>query len=152
MRPPIQEPKASPLWHTLTDAESLSALGTHLREGLRHDEIAQRLTQYGPNSLPVSRRRGPWLRFALQFHNPLIYVLLGAGAVTFALQDYVDAGVIAGVVFINALIGFIQEGKAEKALGPKFDIKSFHDLLIASGSQPLSILERRVDDWIAARK
>ena len=116
MRPPIQEPKAAPLWHTLTDADSLSALGTHLREGLRPDEIAQRLAQYGPNSLPVSRRRGPWLRFALQFHNPLIYVLLGAGAVTFALQDYVDAGVIAGVVFINALIGFIQEGKAEKAL------------------------------------
>ena len=113
---PLQEPKASPLWHTLTDAESLSALGTHPREGLRPDEIAQRLTQYGPNSLPASRRRGPWLRFALQFHNPLIYVLLGAGAVTFALQDYVDAGVIAGVVFINALIGFIQEGKAEKAL------------------------------------
>ncbi|WP_310473728.1 DUF885 domain-containing protein [Sandarakinorhabdus sp.] len=42
--------------------------------------------------------------------------------------------------------------KAEKALGPKFDIKGFHDLLIASGSQPLSIMERRVDDWIAARK
>lgn len=42
--------------------------------------------------------------------------------------------------------------RAEKALGPKFDIKGFHDLLIASGSQPLSILERRVDDWIAARK
>ena len=45
-----------------------------------------------------------------------------------------------------------ERAKAEKALGPKFDIKSFHDLLIASGSQPLSILERRVDDWIAARK
>ena len=45
-----------------------------------------------------------------------------------------------------------ERRKAEKALGPKFDIKSFHDLLIASGSQPLSILERRVDDWIAARK
>jgi uncharacterized protein (DUF885 family) len=45
-----------------------------------------------------------------------------------------------------------QREKAEKALGPKFDLKSFHDLLIASGSQPLSILERRVDDWIAARK
>ena len=45
-----------------------------------------------------------------------------------------------------------ERRKAEKALGPKFDIKSFHDLLIASGSQPFSILERRVDDWIAARK
>jgi len=43
-------------------------------------------------------------------------------------------------------------GRAEKALGPKFDIKGFHDLLIASGSQPLSILERRVDAWIAAKK
>jgi uncharacterized protein (DUF885 family) len=42
--------------------------------------------------------------------------------------------------------------KAEAALGDKFDIKGFHDLLIGSGSQPLSILERRVDDWIAARK
>ncbi len=45
-----------------------------------------------------------------------------------------------------------QRQKAEKALGPKFDLKGFHDLLIASGSQPLSILERRVDEWIAARK
>jgi uncharacterized protein (DUF885 family) len=45
-----------------------------------------------------------------------------------------------------------QRAKAEQALGPKFDLKGFHDLLIASGSQPLSILERRVDDWIAARK
>ena len=42
--------------------------------------------------------------------------------------------------------------KAQAALGPKFDIKGFHDLLIASGSQPLPILERRVDDWIAAKK
>ncbi len=45
-----------------------------------------------------------------------------------------------------------ERQKAEAALGPKFDLKGFHDLLIASGSQPLSILERRVDDWIAARK
>lgn len=42
--------------------------------------------------------------------------------------------------------------RAQTALGPKFDIKGFHDLLIASGSQPLSILERRVDEWIAAKK
>jgi magnesium-transporting ATPase (P-type) len=58
------------------------------------------------------------VRFALQFHNPLIYVLLVAGLVTFLLKDYVDAGVIAAVVIINALIGFVQEGKAEEALKP----------------------------------
>jgi magnesium-transporting ATPase (P-type) len=94
----------------------LRTLSVDVKTGLSGDEIVSRLAQYGRNSLPAARRRGPWLRFALQFHNPLIYVLLVAGAVTFALKDYVDAGVIAGVVLINALIGFIQEGKAEQAL------------------------------------
>lgn len=116
MHPSPPEPPTLPLWHTLTDAESVRALATDARHGLSSDEVAKRLAHYGPNSLQVSRRRGPWLRLAMQFHNPLIYVLLGAGVVTFALRDYVDAGVIAGVVLINALIGFVQEGKAEKAL------------------------------------
>ncbi len=84
--------------------------------GLSQQEAAARLERYGRNSLPPPKRRGPWLRFALQFHNPLIYVLLVAGIVAFALKDFIDAGVIAGVVLINAIIGFIQEGKAEKAL------------------------------------
>lgn len=113
---PSPDPHHLPLWHTLTDTEAVHTLATNADHGLPRTDVAQRLAQYGPNSLPASRRRGPWLRLALQFHNPLIYVLLGAGVVTFALQDYVDAGVIAGVVLINALIGFVQEGKAEKAL------------------------------------
>ena len=113
---PSPDPHHLPLWHTLTDTEAVHTLATNAGHGLPRADVAQRLAQYGPNSLPASRRRGPWLRLALQFHNPLIYVLLGAGVVTFALQDYVDAGVIAGVVLINALIGFVQEGKAEKAL------------------------------------
>ena len=86
------------------------------RAGLARQEAARRLDQFGRNSLPEPKRRGPWLRFALQFHNPLIYVLLVTGAITFGLKDYVDAGVIFGVVLINAAVGFIQEGKAEKAL------------------------------------
>ncbi|NDP39699.1 MAG: cation-transporting P-type ATPase [Rhodoferax sp.] len=105
-----------PLWHALTDSEALHALSANARTGLNEQEVARRLTHFGPNSLPAPKRRGPWLRLALQFHNPLIYVLLVAGAITFGLEDYVDAGVIAGVVLVNALIGFIQEGKAEQAL------------------------------------
>ncbi|MHB8950167.1 MAG: cation-translocating P-type ATPase, partial [Rhodoferax sp.] len=105
-----------PLWHALTGSEALHALSTEASTGLSEPEVAHRLTHFGPNSLPEPKRRGPWLRLALQFHNPLIYVLLAAGAITFGLKDYVDAGVIAGVVLINALIGFIQEGKAEQAL------------------------------------
>ena len=109
-------PDLPPVWHTLDAADALRALSVDANTGLTQDEAAQRLVQYGCNSLPPSSRRGPWLRFALQFHNPLIYVLLVAGVVTFGLKDYVDASVIVGVVLINAIIGFIQEGKAEKAL------------------------------------
>lgn len=103
-------------WHAQSIDEALSALSVSPSTGLSQEEAIRRLEQYGPNSLPLPKRRSAWLRFALQFNNPLIYVLLAAGAITFGLHDYVDAGVIFGVVFINAIIGFIQEGKAEQAM------------------------------------
>jgi len=109
-------PEGNVVWHALARDQALAHLTADANTGLASDEVARRLAIYGPNSLPASRRRGPWIRFILQFHNPLIYVLLAAGIVTFGLKDYLDAGVIAAVVLINALIGFIQEGKAEKAL------------------------------------
>ena len=102
-------------WHTLSAERVLEALTT-TATGLSEAEAQQRLTDHGPNRLRPPYRRGPLLRFLLQFHNVLIYVLLGAAVVTAALGHWVDTGVILGVVVINALIGFIQEGKAEKAL------------------------------------
>jgi len=75
------------------------------------------------------------LRFALQFHNPLIYVLLMAGAITFGLKDYVDAGVIIGVVLINAVIGFIQEGRAEKALDAVRAMMAGHAIVLREGER-----------------
>ncbi len=109
-------PDRSVVWHATDTKQALAHWAVDANNGLSSADVSQRLVTYGPNSLPASRRRGPWLRFILQFHNPLIYVLLAAGVVTFGLKDYVDAGVIAAVVLVNALIGFIQEGKAEKAL------------------------------------
>ncbi|NTV95206.1 MAG: HAD-IC family P-type ATPase [Thiobacillus sp.] len=79
-------------------------------------EAERRLARHGANRLPPPRRRGPLQRFLLQFHNVLIYVLLAAGLVTAGLGHWIDSGVIVGVVVINAIIGFIQEGKAEHAL------------------------------------
>jgi magnesium-transporting ATPase (P-type) len=70
----------------------------------------------GPNRLSERRGRGPLARFLLQFHNVLIYILLVAAAVTAALGHWADSGVIVGVVVINAIVGFVQEGKAEQAL------------------------------------
>lgn len=103
-------------WHAQTAQAVLVALSVSAECGLDHAQAQRRLVQHGPNSLPAARRRGPLLRFALQVHNPLIYVLLVAGVITAALGDHVDAWVILGVVFINALVGFVQEGKAERAL------------------------------------
>ena len=89
---------------------------TDLDRGLTSDEARARYERFGPNVLPPNARHGPLVRFLLQFHNPLIYVLLGAVVVTVAIGDYVDAAVIMGVVLVNALIGFIQEWRAGAAL------------------------------------
>ncbi len=85
-------------------------------EGLTPAEAMLRLAIHGPNRLPETRTRGPFLRFVAQFHNVLIYVLLGAAVMTAALQHWVDSGVILAVVLANAAIGFIQEGRAEAAM------------------------------------
>ncbi|MGL4443936.1 MAG: HAD-IC family P-type ATPase, partial [Alsobacter sp.] len=85
-------------------------------DGLTGAEAARRLAALGPNRLPEAHGRGPLLRFLAQFHNVLIYVLLGAAAVTGVLQHWVDTGVILAVVLANAVIGFLQEGKAEAAM------------------------------------
>ncbi|GAB4116678.1 MAG: cation-transporting P-type ATPase [Sideroxydans sp.] len=104
-----------PEWHRLTAEETLSAQqGRHA--GLTAGEAARRLAAHGPNRLAPPHRRGPLMRFLLQFHNVLIYVLLAAAVVTALLAHWVDTAVIVGVVFINAVIGFIQEGKAEQAM------------------------------------
>ena len=70
----------------------------------------------GPTGLPEGKKRGPFMRFLSQFNNILVYVLLGAGFTKLMLNLWLDAAIIFGVVILNALLGFIQEGKAEKAL------------------------------------
>lgn len=102
-------------WHALSPDDVMARLQTS-RTGLSNDEAERRLHQYGPNRLPQPRRRGPLMLLFAQFHNVLIYVLLAAGVGTALLGHWVDAGVIFGVVLINALIGVLQEGKAERAL------------------------------------
>ncbi|MGE0196348.1 MAG: HAD-IC family P-type ATPase, partial [Methylocystis sp.] len=94
----------------------MSRLKSDPSKGLARDEAARRLAQYGPNRLPEGSKRGPLMRFLLQFNNILVYVLLAAGFIKLMLGLWLDASIITGVVVINALLGFIQEGKAEKAL------------------------------------
>jgi magnesium-transporting ATPase (P-type) len=85
-------------------------------KGLHSAEAAKRLEIAGPNRLPEPFKEGPFKRFFKHFHDLFIYVLITAAVVTLLLQHWLDSGVILAVVFINAVIGFIQEGKAEQAL------------------------------------
>ena len=94
----------------------LAGLATDRALGLDASEAAARLERYGPNRLPAGKTRGPFMRFLSQLDNVLVYALLGAGFTKLMLGLWIDAGIILGVVLINALLGFIQEGKAEKAL------------------------------------
>ncbi len=102
--------------HALSVAELLILLDTDVHQGLAEEEAERRLARFGRNVLPPPRKLPPWQRFLLQFHNPLIYVLLVAGLVTLLLGEFPDATVIFGVVFVNAVVGFIQESRAEQAL------------------------------------
>lgn len=105
----------SPDWHTLGVSEALKQQKTD-NQGLSVEDVAERILTYGANKLPVAARRSWFTRFFLQFHNTLIYVLLISAAITALLQHWVDTSVILAVVLINAMVGLLQEGKAERAL------------------------------------
>ena len=102
-------------WQTLSSDEVARRLQSPA-EGLGSNEIRQRLAHYGPNRLAPPARRGPLRRLLAQFHNVLLYVMMGAALITAILGHWVDTGVLMAAVVINAIIGFIQEGKAENAL------------------------------------
>ena len=108
-------------WETLTVDAALQTLNTN-KDGLSDGEAAERLALYGKNKLPEAEKEGPLKRFLSHFHNALIYVLIGAAGLTSLMaafykpEYWIDTFVILGVVIINAIIGFIQEGKAQKAL------------------------------------
>src|SRR5262245_35304233 len=103
-------------WHAMAVEDVLGRLGTKANTGLDPAEASSRLQKYGPNRLPEGKRRGVVMRLLSQFNNILVYVLLVAGFTKLMLGLWIDASIILGVVVINALLGFIQEGRAEKAL------------------------------------
>jgi len=101
--------------HASNTDQVLNDLATDAR-GLTTQEAARRLAASGPNRLPAPPRDSLLKRFFKHFHDILIYILLIAAGITALLGHWIDTGVIVGVVVINAIIGFIQEGKAEEAL------------------------------------
>ncbi|MFH1283316.1 MAG: HAD-IC family P-type ATPase [bacterium] len=103
-------------WHELPQNELLKLLETNIERGLSEFEVKHRQERVGPNKLTIKKKAGPIKKFLQQFNNPLVYILLSASAVTAVFAEWVDFSVIFGVVFINSIIGFIQESKAEQAI------------------------------------
>ncbi len=118
--------------HSTSAEEALEVLESS-PDGLTEEESAKRLETYGYNKLPEGEPQSLLKRFLLQFHNVLIYLLLGAAVVTLLLEYWVDTIVILAVVLINALIGFIQEGKAERAIESIRQMLSLDAMVIRGG-------------------
>jgi magnesium-transporting ATPase (P-type) len=117
-------------WHALEVDDAIKRLDSDRHRGLSSQKAQLRVKHFGRNRLYRPRKRSALLRFLLQFHNVLIYVMLVAAGTTAMLRDWVDTGVLLAAVFINAIIGFIQEGKAEQAMDAIRGMLSLHTTVI----------------------
>lgn len=121
-------------WHTLSREEVESALQTHSR-GLSEDEVQQRKQKYGDNILKEIEPPNVILVLLHQFTSPLIYILIIASLLTLYLGEYIDSAVIAAVILLNAIIGFIQEYKAEHSVRSLMQLVSPHATVRRNGQE-----------------
>lgn len=121
-------------WHHDPPEETAGLLASDLQRGLGTSEAEERRARFGRNEVTAKRRTGPLMRFLLQFHQPLIYILIAAGAVTAALGEWVDSSVIFGVVLVNAFVGFLQESKAERAIASLMTMMTTQAVVVRGGA------------------
>jgi P-type Ca2+ transporter type 2C len=129
-------------WHALDAQETLRRLEVS-EDGLSDAHARQRLEETGPNSLEVEEGIGPLRMLIRQVHNPLIYLLAGASVLSVVVGHEIDAAVIAGVIVLNSLLGFIQEWRSEGALSALRRMASLHATVLREG-KPLEIEARDV--------
>jgi Ca2+-transporting ATPase len=112
----MQEPPQTAAWHALASEALVRELQTALETGLADPEARRRLAQHGPNELPAVPTPSPLTLFLRQFASLVIWVLIAAAVVSGFLHEWVDTGAILAIVLLNAVLGFVQEHKAERAL------------------------------------
>lgn len=109
-------------WQCMTKEECAKKLGTNLKSGLAPHEAQKRFSESGPNQLEQQKKKSLLVRFLAQFSDFMIIVLLVAAGISFATSyfqgsnDYIDSAIILFIVIMNAIIGLIQESRAEKAI------------------------------------
>jgi len=124
-----------PMWHNLSPQEVAEKLNTNLERGLSSNEAAARLKQYGPNEL--IEREGPsfWQLLLNQFNQFLVIILIVSALISFALGEFLDGGAILTIVILNAIIGVVQEGRAEEALAALKKMAAPEATVIRDGHQ-----------------
>ena len=127
--------KKSSSWHSLTAEQVAEMLQTDPNQGLSLSEANNRLKKFGENIMSVKKEKNPLISFFLQFKQPLVLILIIAGSITAMLQEWVDTGVIFGVVVVNAVIGFVQEHKAGKAIQALARIVTSENVVIRNGEK-----------------
>ncbi|MCX8074691.1 MAG: cation-translocating P-type ATPase [Clostridia bacterium] len=103
-------------WHVLDYEKVAKTLNTSIKSGLNHDEVSKRLKRYGYNVLERAKKKNIILRFINQFKDFMVLILLASSLISFFLGEITDGAIIFFIIFTNALIGLIQEGKAEKSI------------------------------------
>lgn len=130
-------------WHNLSVSSVFKELKTN-EKGLSSDEAEKRLKKYGGNKLPAEKRLASWQVFINQFKSPLIFILLIATVISLILHEYVDAVVIGIAVFINTIVGFAQELKAEKTISTLKKLISYKSKVFRNGKEILISSEELV--------
>ncbi len=102
-------------WHIKTISEILEVLHSS-EHGLGGKEAQSRFQEFGPNTLPEAKVDSLAVIFLRQFQSPLIYILLAASLIVFAMKEMIDGGIILFVLLFNAVVGTIQEGRAKNTL------------------------------------
>ena len=103
-------------WYKISTTETLKRLDSNKELGLKEEDISLRHSKYGKNNLTETKKQSKLVRFLKQFNNSVIYILLVAGILTLSMHHISDTIVIGIVVLVNALIGYIQENKAENEI------------------------------------
>ena len=146
-------------FHRMTFREAAAALHSHTDTGLTAAEAATRLTSHGPNQLKEQAAVSPWALFMGQFNNFIIWVLIGAALVSGFLKEWVDASAIVTIVVLNAILGFIQEFRAEKSLAALKKLSSPNSKVVRGGRRatvpsadlvPGDLIEMEAGDHVPA--
>ena len=105
-----------PGWHTLSVEETLAQQEVRIEQGLSQNEIKKRLEIYGPNELIEKGAKNPWKILFDQFKETMVVVLIIAALISALISDWKDAIAILVIVILNAILGFVQEYRAEQAM------------------------------------